>query len=357
MKFAFIMSEEVGLRTQYLNWKNNFPSDLGIEPHWIVISFHKPGGWIESLPGLPSFVKTRLRAAMEVREGLRTGPFDATFVAVHSALSTLPGYANKHACFTTLDVTPKQLHDFGDFYGKYPSKLAAIESYKHRSRAANYKSYRGLFPWSQWAADSLVSDYGVDKKKVHVIPPGVDTTLWKPAETLEKSGVFNLLFVGGDFDRKGGPLLLEWAMETNQTNWHLNIVTRMKLDIADSRITVYNNLSSNDAKLTELYQQSSAFVLPTLADCYSIAGMEALASGLPVLLSLTGGTGDVIKDGKTGYLLKSPNVADLEEKLGGLISDHQLQSSMSKAARLDALERYDVNKNIRKTVGIMLESL
>jgi glycosyltransferase involved in cell wall biosynthesis len=357
MNFAFIMSEEVGLRTQYLNWKNNFPTDLGIEPHWIVISFHQPGGWIERLPGIPNFVKTRIRAALEIREGLRKEPFDATFVAVHSALATLPSYTARNACFTTLDVTPKQLHDFGDFYGKYPSRIAAVEQYKHRARARNYQSYRGLFPWSHWAANSLRTDYGVESDKIHVIPPGVDTNSWRPPDNPLPSNNTNLLFVGGDFERKGGPLLLDWAQMTTQQNWHLNIVTREHVETSDPRITVHTGLSSNDPVLKCLYQNSDLFVLPTLADCYSIAGIEALASGLPLVISLTGGTGDVVRDGVTGFLMRAPSVAELDTKLALLVTDAQFRKSMAIAARTDAEERYNVSTNIRKTLDIMLKSL
>jgi glycosyltransferase involved in cell wall biosynthesis len=356
MKFAFIMSEEVGLRTQYLNWKNNFPADLGIDVHWIVLSFYKNGGWIERLPGLPKFIKTRLRAAIEVREGLKEGPFDATFVAVHSALVSLPNYAKENACFTTLDVTPKQLQDFGDYYGKYPSKIAAVEAYKHRARAANYQGYRGLFPWSNWAAGSLVNDYGVDKSRIHVIPPGVDLNQWQPGEPDNDTGVCNLLFVGGNFERKGGETLLNWANSTAISGWHLDIVTRKALVIADPRISVHNDLTSNDPRLTALYKKSNVFVLPTLADCYSIAGIEALASGLPVILSLTGGTADVLQYGKTGFLLDPSACEALEQKLKALIGDRALRQTMGRAARADAVERYDVVKNIRKTVDIMVNS-
>jgi glycosyltransferase involved in cell wall biosynthesis len=355
MKFAFVMSEEVGLRTQYLNWRKHFPKDLGIEPHWITISFDKPGGWIEKLPGIP--FKSRIRAALEIREGLRSGPFDATFIGVHSALATMPGYLSKYACFTTLDVTPKQLHAFGELYGKYPSKIPVVEAAKHRSRARNFNRYRALFPWSHWAADSLVDDYGVNRDRVHVIPPGVDIDQWRPPTETSQDEHVNLLFVGGDFERKGGELLLEWARTTSSKNWRLNIVTRKKLSLTDDRITVHNNLSSNDPALTQLYRTSNIFVLPTFADCYSIAGIEALASGLPVLLSKTGGTGDVILDGKTGYLLETQSINEVDYKLNQLINDLEIRKRMSVAARNDANLRYDVVKNIRKTVGIMLDQL
>lgn len=351
------MSEEVGLRTQYLNWKGNFPHDLGIEPHWIVVSFNKPGGWIENLPGVPPFIKSRLRAAIEIRQGLKQGPFDATFVAVHSAMTGRHRYLSENSCFSTLDVTPKQLHDFGDFYGKYPSKFRSLENIKHRSRCQQYNSYKGLFPWSHWAANSLTDDYGVPNNKIHVIPPGVDTARWAPTASKSYSQNCEILFVGSDFDRKGGQLLIDWAKETAATNWHLNIVTRKSISIADSRITVHNNLSSNDPRLVELYQSSDIFALPTLADCYSIAGMEALSCGLPVVLSLTGGTGDVIKDGKTGYLLEDLSVSSFDKAVTKLIGDGKLRLEMAVAARQDATERYDAAKNIRRTIKIMLESI
>ena len=88
---------------------------MNIEPTWVVIDFYREGGRIEKLPA-PQWLRARLRAQAELAAGLKQGPSDATFIAVHSALALRPHYLRRNVCAMTFDVTPKQLHDFGDFY-------------------------------------------------------------------------------------------------------------------------------------------------------------------------------------------------------------------------------------------------
>ncbi|MDR3709360.1 MAG: glycosyltransferase family 4 protein [Capsulimonadaceae bacterium] len=358
LRFAIIMSTEVGLRTHYLNWRSHFPTDLGIEPHWIVVDYWKEGGRLERLP-LPTGVKSRLRAQIEIDEGLSQGPFDATLIGVHSALASRANYLRKNPCYMTFDVTPKQLHDFGDFYGKYPSRISAIEDMKHRRRAVSYRECRLLFPWSRWACESAVADYGASADRMRIVPPGVDLGVWSPEGKNVKAGkrICDILFVGGDFERKGGHMLLEWARSTSAKGWRLHIVTRDDIHSSDERITIYHNLSSNDPELIKLYHHADVFALPTLADCYSIAGIEAMAAGLPCIISAVGGTTDVIRDGQTGYLVPLRDGRVFGEKLDELIADPRKRRAMGEAARIDAEVRYDASKNIRKILIAIKESL
>ncbi|HEY3329964.1 MAG TPA: glycosyltransferase family 4 protein [Capsulimonadaceae bacterium] len=351
------MSTEVGLRTQYLNWREHFPDDLDIEPVWIVIDFWREGGIIERLP-IPKNIRGRIRGYFETSAALNDGPYDATFIAVHSVLAGRPDYARHHPCYATFDVTPKQLQAFGDYYGKSASRIPGLENIKHQGRATSYRQCRLLFPWSNWAASSAVDDYGAERDRVRICPPGVDLTRWAPpAAGTRGNGDCRLLFVGGDFERKGGDVVLEWAKSTREKHWRLDIVTRKPLKVDDSRIVVHNNLSSNDPDLVKLYNQADLFVLPTFADCYSIAGIEAMASGLPVILGSVGGTPDIIKDGETGYLVPPGDPSALADRLERLIGDARLRRSMGDAARADAEERYDVKANIRNTLLMIKESL
>ena len=64
-----------------------------------------------------------------------------------------------------------------------------------------------------------------DEYGIHIIPPGVDTQLWRPPlpDCKPNDGVTRLLFTGGNFLRKGGDLLLRWAKETRRQNWELHM--------------------------------------------------------------------------------------------------------------------------------------
>jgi glycosyltransferase involved in cell wall biosynthesis len=358
LNFALVMDLALGWRTNYRNWVDHFPQDMNVKPTWIVLSEDKTL-WIDKVQGIPSPVKKRLRAGLILREGLKQGPFDATFIAASSAWTILPRYMKKHPCFLYIDATPKQLFEFGDFYGWYPSKNLRVENWKHQKRAAAYQQARGIFSTSQWAADSAIDAYGALPANLHILPWGVDLNQWQPGNPAQKlaKGICDLLFVGGDFVRKGGPRLLEWAAETQLTGWRLHLVTPQTIETKDNRVSVYNDLTSNDPRLQQLYSHADAFVLPTLADCSPFAGIEALASGLPLVITATGGTSEIVQPNKTGYLLPQNDPSALPRSLEALISSPELRARMGQAARKDAEERYSAPKVIREAVQTMKNSL
>jgi len=290
-----------------------------------------------------------------LRTGLKQGPFDATFIATSSALTALPRYIKRNPCFLYIDSTPKQLQGFGDFYGWRPSKDPRVENWKHQKRAATFQQARGIFSTSQWAADSAVADYGALPQNLHVLPYGVDLARWQPGDLDRKAekDCCDLLFVGGDFVRKGGPRLLEWAAETKTTGWRLHLVTPQAVKTSDPRVCVYNDLNSNDPRLRQLYAQADAFVLPTLADCFPLAGIEALASGLPLVIADTGGTSEIVQPDKTGYLLPQNDLSALAESLEALIGSPALRARMGQAARADAEQRYSASALVREAVQMM----
>jgi glycosyltransferase involved in cell wall biosynthesis len=355
LKVGFVMFTEVGLKTQYLNWKHALTPEVGIDPVWIAISWWEEGGSIERLPLVPSGVKARLRGQTQLREGLAQAPFDALFIG-SNMVYVGQRQLKEQPYFITTDVTPKQLHDFGSLYNKLPSKFEFVEAKKEKERRAYYQNARLLFPWSHWAKQSMVEDYGVDPGKAVVMPPGVDIARWA-VPTRTHDGTTHILFVGGDFYRKGGDLLLEWAKQTPKREWQLHLVTRDTVQTDDPRIHVYNGLSPNDPELQRLYAQAHIFALPTRGDCYSLAGIEAMATGLPVILSKTGGTGDIIRDGETGYLIGAGAGDALAERLDYLLENPTAQIEMGQAARQDAELRYDACKNIVQTVQKIRDAL
>jgi glycosyltransferase involved in cell wall biosynthesis len=360
LRVGFVMSTEVGLRTQFLNWKACLTPDLGIDPEWIIIDWWKHGGLIERLPLVPATIKARVRAEIQLRGGLRTGPFDALFVAQERMFHGTNSALFRQPFFITADVTAEQLAAFGSLYSKESWGPVAWEQYKHRERRERLRRARALFPWSQWAAESMVTDYDADPSMIHVIPPGVDMAKWRMADRIadrKGSGPVNILFVGGDFIRKGGDLLLDWAAKTTRRDWRLHIVTRDFFVPTHPAVRVYNRLQPNEPALLGLYANAHMFALPTRGDCYSLAGIEAMAAGLPVILSKTGGTGDIVRDDQTGFLIPPGDGPALAERLDYLLDNPDRRALMGCAARQDAEARYDAKKNVQAIVQHMRDHL
>src|SRR5262249_20653850 len=150
-------------------------------------------------------------------------------------------------------------------YGHTPSASARLETLKKRLNQRAFVAARRLVTWSQWARDSLVSDYGVAAEKIAVIPPGIDTARWNfPPRPARANRPINLLFVGADLLRKGGgTLLAAFRHLPASANAHLHIVTRSEATLAElPNVTVHRGITPNSDALLQLFADADLFVFP-----------------------------------------------------------------------------------------------
>jgi len=300
-----------------------------------------------------------LRDRQRLRRLLSGQTYDAYFVQ-SSALSILPGALFRKPVFTVLDATQVQLCGFGEYYGLRESWLL-LERYKHWRRSTLYQSCSALFPISQWCADSLVADYGVPPDRIFVHQCGTNVNTLMPEAEVKSylsaracRTVCNLLFVGGDFRRKGGELLLRWVRETKAMGWHLDIVTREQFTCEHPSVAVHRDLSPMDHRLCELFRQSDLFLYPTLADCSSIVVQEAAACAVPSIASQVGGVSDLIENGVSGWLVPPGDFGGFATILDQLVANGEKRLCAGRAARRKACAEFDFPKISESIVATML---
>jgi glycosyltransferase involved in cell wall biosynthesis len=165
-----------------------------------------------------------------------------------------------------------------------------------------------------------------------------------------------LLFVGGDFIRKGGDLLLRWARETTKRAWELHCVTTEPQQNVPPNVVIHNGLRANTPELIALTQSCDLLVLPTRADCFSLAALEAMACGLPVLISRVGGIPDIVQDGETGHLVPPNDYDVLAHTLETLLDNPDRREAMGRRAREVVCARFAARHTLRQAVDIMLDS-
>jgi glycosyltransferase involved in cell wall biosynthesis len=162
------------------------------------------------------------------------------------------------------------------------------------------------------------------------------------------------LFVGGHFQRKGGDLLLDVFRAHLRGRATLELVTRDA--IADEAgVRVHRGLTPESPQLRELYRDASVFVLPTRGDCFSIASMEAMATGLPVVVSDVGGIAEIVEEGRSGYLMPVNDGRALRESLERLLADAERRRAFGARGRELVNERFDAEKTARQLLEIMTE--
>ena len=90
-------------------------------------------------------------------------------------------------------------------------------------------------------------------------------------------------------------------------------------------------------ELPKYYGLADVFCLPSLNEGMSNTVLEAIAAGLPIVATVTGGTEELVTDGENGYFVKQESPEDLAEKLSVLVSDDALRKRMGEASRKRAM--------------------
>jgi len=353
---AIALDSTLGWRSVRQAWRDLYPPDIPLAPSWIDTERVAPAFRVKQPSKRVRQILGRLNMGFQVNRQMRSVKPDAALVG-NMALNLLVG-GNRVPIFTILDATQVQLQAFGAGYGIFPSRSGTLEKLKHQMRRRAYMQCAGIFPYSEWVKKSLIADYGVDSAKIHVVPHGAVVERWRREARREAGNEnCNILFVGGDFKRKGGGLLLDWAARTKNRNWHMHIVTKEPVATSDGRITVHNGIAHEDPRLTEMFAAADIFALPTFVDTNPLAIAEALASGLPVVTSNVGAIPEMIIPGATGFVIPLGQPERLDESLDTLINDPASRSRMGAAARQDAELRFDARKNIRAIVKVIASTI
>lgn len=197
------------------------------------------------------------------------------------------------------------------------------------------------------------------KKRSELISNAVDTNFFKPKRSDYHQDKFIVLFVGRFTYKKGVDIILDIAKKLNKENIYFicigngpkmpEIKETIKRE-AIQNITLTGIISDKN-ELKEYYRNASVLIFPSRKGEASspLIILEALASGLPVIVKNTGGHAKVIEDGKTGYIVEDVN--EIVEKIKFLKENRDVLEKMSSNARKYS-EKFSWSKNVQKLISV-----
>lgn len=203
-----------------------------------------------------------------------------------------------------------------------------------------------LFTFSEYLRQSFIRDYRVAPEKVVNIGGAINLTEIPPAVSAKDYTAKRLLFIGVEFDRKGGRQLLEAFSLVRQAHpsAELHIVGPRALPTLPEGVVFHGNLSKADpsqkAKLQQIFQQSTLFVMPSLYEPFGIAPLEAMLYQLPCVLTDAWALREHVTPGVNGELVEKGSVEDLAAKLTSLLSDPDRLATMGAQGRERVLAQY-----------------
>ena len=353
LRICFVMLQELGHVTTTINIKAAVARLEGVDARWVEVPPFRDARPAGAWPPLPEFVRAGAQISKLVGRELHAQPVDALLFNPQNLATLCQWHMLRVPTVLMVDATPLQFDAAGHWYGHPADHNPALRRVKHFGNIVNFRLAAAVIAYSTWARDSLVRHYATPAQRVHVIHPGVDTERWRPEEPGRADGRVQLLFVGGQFERKGGPLLLDVFRQLGLAQHSdLHLVTEAELASIPG-VFVHRDLQSNSPELVRLFRQADAFVLPTLADFSPQAAVEATAVGLPMVATAMAGLPDIVCDGKTGYLVPPGDGHALGQALARLIAEPELRQRFGAAARAHALANFDAFTNGRRIVELI----
>lgn len=203
-------------------------------------------------------------------------------------------------------------------------------------------------------------ELGADKKRSSLIPWGVDCELFTPTPRAVAPGKTDhfTLFCNRSWEPTYGVDLLAKAFvsaSTQRPKLQLLLLgsgsmgDKIKQILADGnvlhRVTLPGRISQQE--LPEHYRKSDLYISPSHVDGSSVSLMEALACGLPVLVSDIPGNVPWVIDGSNGWCFHDYDLDQLVEKIISAFDNQDTLSKMGENARLMALEKANWQTNFK----------
>lgn len=205
-----------------------------------------------------------------------------------------------------------------------------------------FRAARAIVATSRWAADDLARELPECADRVHVMPypvplDGFDAQ-WGVARAARAAAgaPVRVLFVGGDFPRKGGPDLLEaWRLAGLGTRAELHLVTDWPLDrqALPAGAAVHAGVRAYTGAWFGHWRDADVFVLPTTGEAFGMVFQEAAAAGLPSIGTDLNAVPELIVSGETGMLVPVRDPRALAAALQQLVAEPETRRRMGEAAR------------------------
>jgi glycosyltransferase involved in cell wall biosynthesis len=222
---------------------------------------------------------------------------------------------------------------------------------------ALYHGAAKIFSASEYSRRSIVKDYGVPEDKTTWVGYGL------PLESIPKvekayDGA-TILFVGYDFKRKGGLVLLkafEMVRRAIPTARLVIVGPSRKNWPLDGPGRAFLGYVSNREQVKELFRKASLFVMPSLAEPFGLVFLEAMAYRLPCIGTTSNAMPEIIEDGVTGYVVPPHDAEALAGRMIHVLRKPDTMRSMGEAGRQRVLERFTCDK-VSERITTHLQSI
>lgn len=247
------------------------------------------------------------------------------------------------------------------YYYFHPTKSFHQKARLHEQQAME-RAEHAVYS-SEWAVEGARKNYQVPEKKLAVIPFGANLEITHDRADIEASIARRssdscvLLFLGVDWQRKGGDIAVETARLLNLRGLKTRLIVAgcsvpgQKHDFVTELGFISKRTAEGRSRISELLKTSNFLIFPTRAECAGIVLSEASAFGLPIITTDTGGISTYVREGINGTRLPlSAGAETYAERIWQLFHDRVAYKNMA----LAGWEEYKKRLNWKSSISSLL---
>lgn len=179
---------------------------------------------------------------------------------------------------------------------------------------------------------------GIAEEKIRVNPYGVDRSLWHKVQGCKREeGPLVFVFAAALGPRKGVHILLQAWEKAGLNDSELWLCGGVHMPIKQLGLPVRNSVKflgrQTHTSLANIYDRASVYILPSFEEGMARSGIEALAAGLPSIVTYETGLTDLMTSGREGWVVRSGDVDQLAETLRTVAANRSSLPINSAAAR------------------------
>lgn len=239
-------------------------------------------------------------------------------------------------------------------YIPFKNNTEKLLKWRQEYQKTVYENCKGIFTMSHWLKEHLIKYSGIQEEKVHYVGAGINLNKEK-IKDLEKNKN-KILFVGRDFYRKGGDLVLEAfnLLKKEHSNIELYIAgpshAPKELEENPEGVNFLGDITYDE--LCEYFNMCDIFCMPSRFEPFGLVLIEALVFGMPCIVNNDFAMKEIIEDGINGYLLNNENIVDLKDKMWKLLNDDNIRKNVINN-REKYIEKYSWDNVAKKMITII----
>lgn len=238
-----------------------------------------------------------------------------------SKIKTIVDHGSLHEN-TTKEILLEECKKFGfEKFGNWKHNWM-LNRMEYEFKSADY-----IFVCSQLAKKTMI-DNNINENKIFVNPLGIDLNSFGYYER-KRSRTFRFLHISNMSPLKGLHYIIDAFnnLSTSYENIELWLVgpapKEIKLlEMIDSNDKIIYFPPVKEEKLVEYYHKCDLFIHPSLSDGWGMTVMQAMATGLPVVVSNMTGVKEIINNGNNGWIVESKNSLELLNIMQHVIKNH-----------------------------------